>query len=50
MNKAAIYIFRNAEQMKYGFTLVSHYFKTKEEAENYAKAAGHKFFKIVEFK
>ena len=45
MNKAAVYVFSDAQCMKFGFTLMSRYFKTIEEANEYAK--GFKFAEVV---
>jgi hypothetical protein len=49
MNRAAIYVFRDAQCKLHGFTMFSHHFKTKSEADAYAMDAGHKFFKVVDF-
>ena len=49
MNRAAIYVFRDAQCKQYGFTMLSRYFKTKDEADAYAKEVGHKFFTVVDF-
>jgi hypothetical protein len=47
MNKAAVYVFRDAQCMKFGFTMLSRYFKTMEEANKYAQ--GFSFAKVVDF-
>ena len=49
MNRAAIYVFRDAQCKQHGFTMFSRHFKTKSEADAYAKEAGHKFFTVVDF-
>jgi hypothetical protein len=47
MNKAAVYVFRDAQCMEFGFTMMSRYFKTLQEANAYA--AGFKFARVVDF-
>ena len=47
MYKAAVYVFSDAHCMELGFTMMSRYFKTVEEATHYA--AGFKFARVVEF-
>ena len=47
MYKAAVYVFRDAQCMEFGFTMMSRYFKTLYEASAYA--AGFKFAQVVEF-
>ena len=49
MYQSAIYVFRDEACMEYGFTMLSRYFKTRAEADAYAKECGHKFFRIVDF-
>lgn len=47
MYKAAVYVFSDAQCMEFGFTMMSRYFKTLEEANHYA--AGFTFARVVEF-
>ncbi len=47
MNKAAVYVFSDAQCMEFGFTMMFRYFKTLEEATAYA--AGFNFARVVEF-
>jgi hypothetical protein len=36
MNKVAVYVFNNAQCMEFGFTMLSRYFESMEEAAAYA--------------
>jgi hypothetical protein len=49
MNRAAVYVFRDAVCKEYGFTMFSRHFENKVDADAYAKAAGHRFFRVVDF-
>lgn len=47
INKAAVYVFRDALCKEFSFTLHFRYFKSIEEAQTYA--AGFEFTDVVEF-
>jgi len=47
MYKAAVYVFRDAQCKELGFTMMSRYFKSMDEAISYA--ARFPFTSVVEF-